>query len=198
MSAQQQEYPRMTIEEFLAFEEAHPEGRYEYIDGYIRDLHFLLMAGGTNAHAAISANVITALNIALRAHDKPCTVYSADAKFALSASKYLHPDVSVSCDEHDIPDNKEITSPSLVVEVLSPGTEVYDRAQKLHMYSACSSIQEYILVNTTHPFIEVYHRVPNGSMEYHVYQAGETIPLHGLGITITVADCYMRITFSEE
>lgn len=198
MSAQSQDYPRMTVEEFFVFEEAHPEGRYEYIDGHIRDLHFLLMAGGTNTHARIAMNIGTALNIALRAQRKQCAVFSADVRFALSKSKYLHPDVSVSCSEHDLASTSKMTSPSLVVEVLSSSTEAYDHIQKLQMYTACPSIQEYLLVDTTHIIIEVYHRVPNGRWEYRSYHAGETISLLGSGIDIAVDDCYLGITFSDE
>lgn len=197
MSAQPQEYPKMTVEEYFALEEANPDGKYEYIDGYVRDLRFLLMSGGTNNHSLITLNIGFALKNALRAQGKHCGVYSPDIRFALSSSKYLHPDVSVSCYPDDLANNTEITSPSLVVEVLSPSTEMYDRAQKLQMYNACPSIQEYLLVDTKHPIIEVYHRVPNGNLEYHMYQAGETIPLHGLGIDITVNDCYDGITFPD-
>jgi len=197
MSTQPQKYPKMTIEEYFALEEANPEGRYEYIDGYVRDLRFLLMSGGTNSHSAITMNIGIALGIALRAQGKPCTVFSPDVQFALSKSKYVHPDVSVSCDDHDESNSQEITSPSLVVEVLSPSTEGYDHMQKLQMYSVCSSIQHYMLVDTKRAFIEVYHRLPDGSMNYRMYQAGETIPLNGLGIAIAVDDCYLRVTFPD-
>lgn len=198
MSAQQDNYPRMTVEEFFAFEEAHPEGRYEYIDGYIRDLHILMMAGGTKNHAVIAMNIGYALKNALRAHGKQCEVYSADVRLAVSSSKYVHPDVSVSCHQTDLDSNSDITSPSLVVEVLSPSTEGYDHIQKLEMYSAYPSIQEYLLVSAAKKQIKVYHRLPGDSMEYKVYEAGDTITLRGLGIDITVDDCYDGITFLSE
>ncbi len=196
MSAQPQDFPHMSVEDFFAFEEAHPEGRYEYVDGYVRDLHFLMMAGGTRNHAVIAVNISTALKNLLRAHGKQCDVYSSDIQFALSSSKYLHPDVSVSCHKDDLTSNGDITSPSLVVEVLSPSTEGYDHIQKLQMYNACSSIQEYLLIEATKKLIEVYHRLPNGNMEYHAYQAGDIITLRGLGIDLAVDDCYDGITFS--
>ena len=197
MSAHPQEYPQMTVEEFLAFEETYPEGRYEYIDGYIRDLHFLLMAGGTKIHAVIAVNISTALHNTLRAHGKTCDVYSADVRFALSISKYLHPDVSVSCHERDLASTGDITAPSLVVEVLSPSTEAYDHIEKLQMYNACLAIQEYLLVDTKRSLVEVFHRVPNGNLEYHLYHSGETIPLHGLGIDLPVDVCYVGVTFPD-
>ena len=195
MSAQPQEFQPMTIEEFLAFEETHPEGRYEYIDGYVRDLGALLMAGGTNTHAAISVNISIALGNALRAGDRRCRAYSEAVYFRPNETTYFHPDVSASCDPRDLARNDAIESPCLVVEVLSPSTEAFDRSQKLRAYSECSSIQEYMLVDTTKRLIDVYHRLPNGRMEYRTYRKGDTITLSGLGVDVTVDSIYYDLTF---
>lgn len=195
MSAQSQKFDHMSVEEFLALEEAHPEGRYEYIDGYVRDLRALLLAGGTNNHSQIAMNIGTELNIVLRKLGRKCRVYSADVKVRLTESRYVHPDVSVSCDQQDAVRHDSIASPCLVVEVLSPSTEMYDRSTKLQMYSSCLSIQEYMLVDATRHLVEVYHRLPNDRMEYSTYGKGDTITLSGLGVDITVDSIYYDLTF---
>ena len=186
----------MTVEEFLALEEANPEGIYEYIDGYVRDLGALLMAGGSSYHAAITNNISTALTIALRKSGRKCLVFSAQVSFRPITTRYFHPDVTVSCHPQETTrNNAEIVSASLVVEVLSPTTEMFDRSRKLQIYSACPSIQEYLLVDANRPFVEVYHRLPSGKMEYSTYHADEHIPLNGLGIELPVNEIYIDIIF---
>ena len=188
----------MTMEEFLAFEEAHPEERYELVNGYLRNLDALLMAGGTNNHAAIAINIGAALKNVLRARSRKCRPYSDAISFRVNATTLYHPDISVSCDENDLARNDAIESPSLVVEVLSPSTTLFDHTEKLRMYKACKSIQEYVLVDATQQFDEVYHRLPDEKMAYQTYAEGESIPLSGLGFELSLADCYDDITFEEQ
>ena len=197
MSAQPQAYQqqRMTLEEFLAFEEAHPDEKYELDDGYLRNLGALLMAGGSNDHATITFNVGIALGIALRASGGKCRPYAEGASFRVNAKTTYHPDCSISCDERDLARNDAIEHPSLVVEVLSPSTEAFDRGRKFLMYSECLSIQEYMLVNTTQQLVEVFHRLPDGRMVHQIYREGETITLNGVGLSISVIDCYYGIFF---
>lgn len=195
MSARPQEYPQMTIEEFLAFEEAHPQGKYELANGYLRDLGALLMAGGTNNHAAIAVNISAALKMTLRSRSQKCRPFSEAVSFRANATTLYHPDVTVSCNENDLARNDAIESPSVVVEVLSPSTTLFDHTEKLQTYKACTSIQEYVLVDATRQFIEVYHRLPDGKMAYQTYTEAESIPLSGLGVELSLADCYDGISF---
>src|SRR6266702_2310495 len=110
----------MTVEEYLQLDHVSLERRYEYIDGQLR-----LLAGGTADHAVISANIITILRDLLRGSS--CRVLTSDARVRLSDTRYVYPDVTVSCHEQDRGRIDSIRFPDLVVEVLSPGTEGHDR-----------------------------------------------------------------------
>ena len=115
--------PWMSIEEYLQLDRSSIERRYEYIDGYVT-----MLAGGTLDHASISANIISILRRSLRG--STCRVFTSDARVRLSKTRFVYPDASVSCDEHDRGQSDNVQSPRLVVEVLSPGTEGYDRGRK--------------------------------------------------------------------
>ena len=112
---------RMTVEEYLELDRSSPDARYEYIDGQV-----YLMTGGSAAHALIIANLIREIGIQLRGG--PCKVFSSDVKVCVSETRYLCPDVTVSCDERVGHAGAEMLNyPRFVIEVLSPSSEQWDR-----------------------------------------------------------------------
>ena len=115
-----------------------------------------MLAGGTANHSRISANIISLLQSLLRGG--PCWVYTSDMKVQLSESRYVYPDVSVSCDERDRGTIDALHFPSLIVEVLSPSTEGRDRGRKFGYYRACPTIQEYVLVDSQRQAVDIYRR----------------------------------------
>src|SRR5579859_2344362 len=112
----------MTVEEWRDLERANPEAKYEYIDGQV-----YFMSGGSLAHARIGSNTVRAIEDALG--DQPCYVYNSDASVRVAETRYTYPDALVSCDPHDQPttEQKQISTPRVVVEVLSDSTEGRDR-----------------------------------------------------------------------
>ena len=113
----------MSVEDYLALDRNSVDARYEYIDGYA-----YMMSGGTLNHSTISINVTSLLRNLLR--DGACRIYNSDARVRISAARYVYPDATVSCDERDRGTGDTIYFPRLIVEVLSPSTEAYDRGQK--------------------------------------------------------------------
>ena len=93
MTAQQQ-HLKMSVAAYLALDDESRDVRYEYIDGYACTL-----ARGTPTHALIAANLIAEMSAQLRGCS--CRVYTSDAKVRLSQSRFVYPDVTVSCYEHD-------------------------------------------------------------------------------------------------
>ncbi len=149
------EHPQtMTVEEYFHLEENDPDTRYEYIDG-----HVYAMAGGTANHDTIKSNLQRILWSLLRGG--PCRVYSSDMKVFISETRYFHPDVIVTCDPGDRGTVQAIQSPRLVVEVLSPSTELTDRTWKLQNYRTHPTIEEYMLVDAKSLKIEIYHKEKN-------------------------------------
>ena len=187
----QREPGHMSVKEWRALEQAHQDVKYEYIDGRV-----YMMSGGSLAHARISSNTLRALEDALE--NQPCSVYNSDASVRLSESRFTYPDVSVSCDRRDLPDTEqfEVLAPRLVVEVLSDSTEGKDRIKKAHLYHACPSIQEYVLIATRYQAVEVQRRAGD-EWTIHVSGVGEDVELTSIGVRFPLAVLYRGTTVPE-
>lgn len=174
---------RMTFEQFLAFE-AESDTKHEWLDGEVTAME----AGGTIEHAALAMAVGVALSIALR--DRRCRVLSSDARVRVKETKLsTYPDVSVVCDELEVDarDEHGVLNPTLIVEVLSDGTEAYDRGAKAAHYRRIPSLREYVLVSQREPLVEVYRRNERNNWELVVEaRAGETAELQSCGAPITL------------
>ena len=182
--------PTMSVAEYFELEEKHPDTRYEYLDGYV-----YMMSGGTANHATISGNIYAMLRSLLRGG--PCRVYNSDMKVRVSEKRYFHPDVTVTCDSRDRGTADLIQSPRLVVEVLSPSTQAYDRGRKLQYYLACPSIEEYLLVDARSMRIEIY-RKEQTKWIYDAFEADDEVELTSLGIRFPVAYAYEDVVFEQE
>ena len=183
--------PLMSVEEYFQLDQNSIDTRYEYIDGHVR-----MLAGGTINHATISANITSILHGAIHGHS--CRVLSSDARVRLSETRYVYPDVSVSCDERDRGEIDLVRYPRVIVEILSPSTEAYDRGEKFAYYRKCPAIQEYVLVNTRYPSIEVFRRAKNTFWAYHAFEPGEDVELASIGVRFPVADVYENVVFPPD
>ena len=184
------ERPRtMTVEEYFQLEENDPDTRYEYIDG-----HVYAMAGEPANHDTIKSNIQRILWHILRG--SKCRVYSSDMKIFVSETRYFHPDVIVSYDLRDRGPVKVIQSPHLVVEVLSPSTEMVDRTWKLTNYHAHPTIEEYVLADSKSLKIEIYYK-ENNKWIYDAFENNEVVTLNSLGIHFPLTDAYIDVEFEE-
>ena len=177
----------MTVEEYFQLEENDPDTRYEYVDG-----HVYAMAVGTANHDTIKSNMQRILWNLLRG--SPCRVYSSDMKVFISETRYFHPDVIVTCDPRDRGTVQAIQSPRLVVEVLSPSTELTDRTWKLKNYRAHPTIEEYMLVDSKTLKIEIYHKEQNKWI-YDAFENNVEITLNSLGVHFPLSDAYIDVEF---
>ena len=183
-------HPLMSVEEYLELGRKS-EVRYEYIDG-----HVWMLADGSLDHSTIQANIIGLLKNLLRGG--PCRVFTSDARVQLSATRYVFPDVSVSCDSLDRGRADIVHFPRLVVEVLSPSTEARDRGRKLSYYRQCESVQEYVLINSMFPLVEMYRRERNTLWTYRTFELEQDVELTSLGVRFPVASVYEDVVFSPE
>lgn len=179
----------MSVEEYFALEENDPENRYEYVDG-----HVFLMAGGTVNHDTIKSNLERILWGLLRG--SKCRTYSSDMRVFVSETRYYHPDVTVGCDPRDRGTEKQVRFPRLVVEVLSPTTERSDRNRKLRDYLACSTIEEYLLVDAESLTMELYRKEGRWSI-YQIFQTNDEIELASIGAHFPLAAAYEDVEFDE-
>lgn len=183
-----------TEQEYLRFERTS-EAKHEYFRGQV-----YAMAGASNAHVLIATNISTSLNIQLRNRD--CFVYQSDMRVKVSKSGlYTYPDVAVvwgnphfADDENDL-----LVNPTVLIEVLSPSTENYDRGGKFELYRALDSFKEYLLVAQDRARVEHYTRQDDGRWLLDDVQSMDAIlNLTSIGCTLALADVYAKITFEAE
>ena len=178
-------------EEYLVLVEQDPEHAYEYLDGRV-----YMMECGTPDHAIIGSNVNGLLQAFLRSHR--CIVYNSDVYLQLSERYRVCPDVTVSGDPRDRGAREVIHYPSLVVEVLSPTTEARDRGQKSLQYRSSPSIQEYVLISSEFPLVEVFRRDKQGFWSLYTLAIDDTIELTSLDLRFPVDDIYQNTSLLEE
>lgn len=184
---------RFTIDEYLRIERDSAE-RHEHDDGEI-----LAMAGGSPEHALIVLNI--GGEIRNRHKGGRFRAYSSDLRVRLTgAPRYVYPDVAVICGDvlldPDDPARQTATNPRLVVEVLSPSTESYDRRTKFDRYRQLESFREYVLVSHDTPRVETFYRRDDGTWVFAVATGLDgTIGLPSLGIELPLSEVYAAVTF---
>jgi Uma2 family endonuclease len=178
---------RFSFDEYLLLEEI-AEVKHEFLASEV-----WAMAGGSPEHAAIIGNVTTLLNVQLRG--KRCRVYSTELRVRVKETGLgTYPDITVICGrlERDPDDRTGHTAinPRVIVEILSPSTEDYDRGEKLSHYQAIPGLDEIVLVAHDRHEIEIIRRETNGTWSRHITGAGQSAHLTSLACDLIVAEVY--------
>ena len=161
----------MTAADYLAWERLQPE-KHDYHLGEV-----FAMSGGSHRHNFLSSSMIVALWAAVRG--KGCRVFTSDERIAAEEGRrYVYADAVVVCGAvESAPGTTDVlTNPRVIVEVLSPSTEAYDRGEKWEAYQRLPSLNDYLLVSQTSTRIEHYQREAD-SWRYRVLGAGDTLTL---------------------
>jgi Uma2 family endonuclease len=172
----------MTERAFERLISAEDPYRYELIDGIVYD-----MTGSSPEHGMIVGGIFNIIYSHI-GRKSPCKVYQ-DQYVAIPGKPPVVPDVVVTCDRADWDKDKrlkpfKIQSPRIVVEVLSPSTENYDRTEKFARYQRCSSLEVYILVSQDELYVEVYRRATGWKQER--FSAGQAIQLNQINLELPV------------
>lgn len=186
--AESAERLRMTAEEYLAFERTSDE-KHEFADGAI-----FAMSGGTYEHSIISQAFGSVLRTALLG--RKCSVPNSDMKIQIpSTDKLVYPDAAVVCGRPEFKDDKRdvLLNPKIIVEVLSPSTEAYDRGDKFTNYRTIASLMHYIIAAQDKPFVEVYTREEDGSWRLREYGPGTQIKLSAVDCSLDVDQIYAGV-----
>jgi Uma2 family endonuclease len=178
---------RFTFDEYLVLEEI-AEVKHELLDGEV-----WAIAGGSPEHAAMIGNVTTLLNVQLRGQRR--RVHSTQLRVRVKATGLgTYPDVTVVCGgfEGDPDDRTGHTAinPRVIVEVLSPSTEEYDRGEKLSHYQQIPSLEEIVLVAHDRHEIEVVRRDVDGTWSRHIAGDGHVARLTSIACDLAVAEVY--------
>ncbi len=177
--------PWIDYDAYLALERSTDQ-RHEWLDGVA-----YAMAGGSLAHAALTI----AMGAELRSLAPPrgCRVFSSDAKLRVPATGLsTYPDLSVVCGPIvvDSLDANAMTNPVVLVEVLSDGTESYDRGEKFAHYRRIPSLRDYVMVSQHQALIEVYSRGADGLWTLREAGPGESVSLAAFAALMDVDRVY--------
>src|SRR5471030_2854802 len=183
----------LTPEQYLEIERK-AEFKSEYYEG-----EMFAMAGAREAHNLIVGNLHSDLHQQLR--PRPCRAYMSDMRVRVSPSGlYTYPDVTVVCGEPQFLDEQKDTllNPSLIVEVLSPSTEAYDRGRKFEQYKSIESFQEYLLIASDRMHIDLITRQADGRwLIASASQPDDWLDLLSIGCRIKVANLYEKVNLGE-
>ena len=182
-------------EEYLRRERLSPT-KNEYWKGRIYPIGEgpTAMAGAKRAHVLVTGNIGDALRSRLRGRE--CETYESEMRVLVDeAGHYTYPDVTVAC-EPEFEDDHEDTllNPVLIVEVLSPSTQSYDRGPKFELYENVLSVQEILIVSQDRRHVERNKRVGPRRWLRESFTAGEVV-LECLNIAIPLDEVYERVKF---
>jgi Uma2 family endonuclease len=173
---------KMSLEEFLAWENAQPE-RHEFHQGEV-----FAMGGARRVHGLVVANL--AREVGNRLKGSACRVFSETMKVQVAESTVLYPDIFVTRDKADLATEMIFRAPQVVVEVLSPSTQAYDRSHKFALYRRLASLREYLLVDPDSRRVESFRLGTEGQWVFHDMSDGSHLQLPSLGVEVALAEVF--------
>ena len=199
-----QSQPGCTIEEYLALERASEE-RHEYLDGQI-----YAMAGESPEHGDICANLVITIGSQLRG--SPCRVWTKDTKVRSGPlpkqrrafkGLFSYPDLVIVCGEPQFHDQYRdvLLNPTVIIEVLSPHTEAFDRGEKFRRYRMFNpSLSDYVVVAQDQPLIEhfVRHEHDQWLLTASVSNISGSVYLAAIQCTLQLSEVYDRLVFAAD
>jgi Uma2 family endonuclease len=182
-----------TPEQYLALERK-ADCKSEYINGQI-----VAMAGASLEHNTITANFVRALGNHFMG--RPCRVFSSDMRVKVAATGlYTYPDVVALCGEIRFDDAQRDTliNPAVIIEVLSPSTEAYDRGEKFAHYRRLESLTDYVLVAQDKRRVEHYVRRGAEWVLTEISDLDGRLRLDSVGSEVVLRDIYDKVEFTAE
>jgi Uma2 family endonuclease len=172
-----------TLDEFVAFDDG-TDTRYELFDG-----HIVAMAPASDIHGALVARLALRIGAGLR---PPCeVVIEAGIVAPERANSWYQADLAVTC--AGLTGQPFITEPILIALVLSPSTAATDRDRKLPDYRTIPSLQDLLVVSSSEPRIEHFHR-EEGGWKIHDLRGAGTLRLQAFDFTLDLAELYRGLT----
>jgi Uma2 family endonuclease len=182
----------LTPEQYLEIERK-AEYKSEYFNG-----EMFAMAGASYLHSLVAANLLADLQLQLRR--KPCRILTSDTRVHIpNTGLYTYPDAVVVCGAPQFLENQRpdtLLNPVVVIEVLSPSTEAYDRGRKFGHYQAIESLRQYVMADSDRLHVDVLTRQPDGT--WLLRSAGnlqDTIDLDSIACKLVLADIYDKVEF---
>jgi Uma2 family endonuclease len=181
----------VTPEQYLEIDR-RAERKSEYFDG-----EMFAMAGASFVHNLLVTNVVAGLHAQLRG--KRCVTLPSDMRVRISPqNRYAYPDVTVVCGGPEFPDDRRdiLLNPTLIAEVLSPSTALFDREFKFDAYTAIASLREYVLIASDRASVDVFSRRADGRwLLAKGLGLQNSIELESIGCRLTLAEIYENVEF---
>ena len=193
MSALPQRKPYYSVEEYFRIDE-DTEYRNEYYRGEI-----FAMSGGTANHNRIAGNIFGELYSKLA--NGPCEAFISDLRILVErAELYTYPDVAVVCGPLKFVEGRTdtITNPIVIVEVLSPSTESYDRGKKFEFYRGLDTLRDYVLIDQDRLYVEHFSHAGDRQWMLRVFDdAADVLDLESIGVQIALSTIYQRVAWED-
>jgi Uma2 family endonuclease len=187
--ALQQPLLRMTVEEFLAWDDG-TDTRYELIDGEV-----FSMAPPSPNHSLVAFNLGGEIRVRLK---PPCRGFAeAGVRLENREHSFYQADLVVNCTDI-YPGLSHVPDPMIIVEILSPSTNAHDRGNKLPDYRTIPSVREIVLVSSTAIKAEIWHRRGDEWQVVDVAGEGAVLRLPSLNIEIPLAEIFAGVVFETE
>jgi Uma2 family endonuclease len=180
----------LTPEQYLAIEREAPY-KSEYFNG-----EMFAMSGVRKGHDLIAGNVHGALWTNFRS--RSCVVHSSDMRVRTAAKHFCYPDTSAVCGEPQYLDEEvdALLNPNLIVEVLSPSTEAFDRGRKFELYQSIPSFTEYLLLASDRIHGDLFVRQASGLWLLRSFgELEDVLTLESVGCRLKLADLYEKVAF---
>ena len=173
---------RMDLQAFLDWEDQQEE-KHEFHRGEVS-----AMVGARRVHGIVSLNLATGLMSQLKG--APCRVFVDSMKVQIGSDTILYPDVFVTCDATDLRTERIFTAPTVVVEVLWPSTEQYDRGSKFTFYRSLASLREYLLVDPDTRELQLFRRGADGLFTLHDLTGMPQVDLASIGCSLPAEEIF--------
>ncbi len=191
MTAQPKHYS--TPEEYLLAERASDE-KHEYYAG-----HIYAMSGASARHNRIAGSTYAALYTQLRRRN--CNVCPSDMRVKVAQTAlYTYPDITIVCGNEQFEDDRDDTllNPTIIIEILSPSTEKYDRGKKFLNYRTILSLREYILISQDSCHIERFARQSNNTWLFSEATGTDShIELTTIQCALSLGEVYEKVDLSS-
>jgi Uma2 family endonuclease len=183
---------KLTSSEYLRIERA-AENRSEYFNG-----EMFAMAGNSPRHSLIASNINGLFWSQLR--DRRCVAYDRNLRIRVpSSGLYTYSDVVVVCGPLEFDDDRKdtIVNPTLIVEILSPTTEAYDRGQKFDQYRQLASLRDYLLVSQKEASVERRAKNADGTWTpIEIASLEGTVACESIDASLPLSEIYRGVEFS--
>lgn len=182
----------LTPAEYLALER-QGEQKHEYAGGERR-----AMVGASFRHNLIQTSVVA--NLYGQLANRPCTVLPSDMRVKIEPlGIYTYPGITVVCGEPRLEDDAQDTllNPTVIIEILSPSAERYDRGLNFQRYRSIPSFREYVLIAQDAYAIDHYIRQPDQVWHLSIAdRLADTITLPSIGSLLALAEVYKKVALA--